>query len=138
MCLGNVFSFLKILSLLAQKSGILVKKWFFRLFWPIFSQNNQKSEKPFPQYMYLDGFGKSFGDFVKKKKITLVQKFWREKLIFGDFSKIEFLAKISDYLKISCEISFLKINTFIYFTLLVFKLRQKLFSQNARVAPSLS
>ena len=28
--------------------------------------------------------------------------------------------------------------TFVYFTLLVFKLRQKLFSQNARVTPSLS
>ena len=68
--------------------------------------------------------------FVKKYFFTLVQKFWRQKTIFGDFSKMQFLAKNPDYLcRFLVKFSFSKY-TLIYFTLLVFKLQQKLFSQN--------
>ena len=49
----------------------------------------QKSEKIFPRYTYLDGFGKFLVIFA------LVKKIWAKKKnhFFGDFSKIRFLAK---------------------------------------------
>ena len=48
---------------------------------------NQKSEKHFLHIMYLDGLA-NFGDFCGRP--TLVQKFSRQKSIFGDFSKMQF------------------------------------------------
>ena len=50
----------------------------------------KKSEKTFPRYMYLDDFGKCVVIFVKKYLFTLVQKFWRQKSLFGDFSQMQF------------------------------------------------
>ena len=41
----------------------------------------------------------NFNDFGKKK-IILVQKFWRQKSIFGDFSKMQFITEKSYYLNI--------------------------------------
>ena len=57
---------------------------------------NQKSEKTFPRYTYLDGFGKFSGDICPKifsYPCSLLNKFWDKKSLFGDFSKIWFLAK---------------------------------------------
>ena len=49
--------------------------------------------------MYLDGFGKFLVIFVQKYFFPLFKKFWVKKNpFFGDFSKIWFLAKKSDYL----------------------------------------
>ena len=54
----------------------------------------KKSEKTFPRYTYLDGFGKFLVICPKIYFFTLVKKIWaKKKSIFGDFSKIRFLAK---------------------------------------------
>ena len=90
--LGSVFSlfrlisyFLKILAFLAQKTEILAKKWFFGFFGQNFQklEMNQKSEKSFPRYMYVDGFGKFLEIFVQIFFFfTLVQKNLGQKNIF--------------------------------------------------------
>ena len=77
--------------------------------------------------MYLDDYGKFLVIFVQKYFLTLLKM--AKKTSFGDFSKIQFLAK---NLTIQIDIlwnSLSKMYTFIYSTLLVFKLWQKLFSQ---------
>ena len=54
--------------------------------------------------------------FVKKKN-------WAKKSLFWQFLKYTIFSQKSDYLnRIPCGIPFLEMYTFIYFTLLVFKL----------------
>ena len=43
--------------------------------------------------MYLHGFDNFFVIFVQKYFLPLLKKFWVKKSLFGDFSKIRFLAK---------------------------------------------
>ena len=51
---------------------------------------NQKSEKTFPRYMYLDGFWQIFGNFIQKYFLTLVKNNVGKKSLFGDFLEIRF------------------------------------------------
>ena len=88
------------LTFLAQKTEILVKKWFFLAFLVKSFQKleiNQKSEKPFPRYTYLEALA-NFWSFLSKN--IFLPLFWAkkkkvlgQKSLFGDFSKIGCLAK---------------------------------------------
>ena len=132
MCLGNVFSLFSYFFFV-QKTGILAKTWLFLAFLATSFKNKNliKKLETILRYMYLDGFDKFLVSFVKKYFLSLFKNFGAKESIFDDFSKMQFLAKIWLFKKILCEISFLNMYTFIYFTLLVFNLRQKLFLQNA-------
>ena len=82
--------------------------------------------------MYLDGFGK----FLSKNIFffTLVRKNLGQKSLFWWFLKNTiFSQKIWLIKYIPREIPFLEMYNFIYFTLLVFKLWQKQFSQKAAI-----
>ena len=52
----------------------------------------KKREKTFPRHMYSDGFGKFFVIFVFCF-LRMLKNFWAKKSLFGNFSKIRFLAK---------------------------------------------
>ena len=55
---------------------------------------NQKSEKTFPRYTYLDGFGKFLMIFVKKNFfLPLLEKILDQKITFWRFLKNTVLAK---------------------------------------------
>ena len=58
----------------------------------------KKSEKTFPRYMYLDGFGKLLVIFVQKYFFTLVKNFLAKKITFWRFLKNTIFSQKSDYL----------------------------------------
>ena len=70
-----------------------------------------------------------FKKFGAKNSKYLVQK---NPQIFSNFSKCKFQQKILLFKQIPCEISFVKMYTVTYFTLLVLKLGQKLFYKKVK------
>ena len=114
-----------------QIIDILAKKGFLGFLGKLFKNKKfiQKSEKTFPRYMCLDGFGE-FLVIVKKLFLTLVGKKSGQITLFWCFLTAFSTKKCDDLNRfLFCEIPFLKMYTFIYFTLFVFKLRQKEFSK---------
>ena len=104
MYLGNIFLtflinflFLKIWHFWSKKLKFWQKSDFWGAFLVKIFKNkkfNLKSEETFPRYTYLDDFGKFLVIFVQKYFFALVKKNRAKKsLFFGDFSKIQFLAK---------------------------------------------
>ena len=80
----------------------------------------KESEKTFPRYTYLDGFGKFLVIFVQKYIlfVPMLKQLGAKKSLFGEFSKIRFLAE-NLTISIDSLLNFLSKN--VYFTLLVFK-----------------
>ena len=86
--------------------------------------------------MYLDGFDNFFFKFlVQKYFLYPCLKNGSKITLLVITQKYNFSPEIWRFKQIAFEISFLEMYTFIYFTLSVFKLEQKQFSQKATILP---